>query len=104
MKRKFDDGGNATKFSEIDKTEESKAATFSQLGLDPRLIQAMAQQGFRTPTVIQQQAIPPALNGRDVLAKSKTGSGKTLAFVAPVIQSVLRRKQVRCSGLESKSI
>ncbi len=60
--------------------------SFSSLGLSPTLCHAVAQQGFTTPTPIQAQAIPPILEGRDVLAQAQTGSGKTLAFALPLLQ------------------
>jgi ATP-dependent RNA helicase DDX56/DBP9 len=72
-------------------------ATFTDLGLDPRLVQAIAKQNFNKPTLVQRTAIPLALDGQDVLAKAKTGSGKTLAYILPVLQSILKRKQVRAT-------
>ncbi|KAK4190751.1 ATP-dependent RNA helicase dbp-9 [Podospora australis] len=66
--------------------------SFAELGLDPRLVQAVAKLGFEKPTLVQRKAIPLALQGQDVLCKAKTGSGKTAAYVLPVISSVLRRK------------
>ncbi|OAA55607.1 ATP dependent RNA helicase [Niveomyces insectorum RCEF 264] len=75
--------------------------SFADLGLDPRLIQAVAQQQFEKPTLVQQRAIPLALNGRDVLAKAKTGSGKTAAYVLPVLQAILKRKQTDHSAFTS---
>lgn len=71
----------------------TKEATFTDLGLDPRLVQAIAKQNFEKPTLVQRTAIPLALDGQDVLAKAKTGSGKTLAYILPVLQSILKRKQ-----------
>lgn len=60
---------------------------FTTLGLLPTLLNAVATQGFTTPTAIQQSAIPAVLAGRDVLGCAQTGSGKTLAFVLPLLQS-----------------
>ena len=60
--------------------------TFADLGLAPELLQAVAAQGFEQPSPIQAQAIPVALEGRDVVGQSQTGSGKTLAFGLPAIQ------------------
>lgn len=68
---------------------------FSDLGLEPRLLQAIATQRYQTPTLVQSQVIPLALNGHDILAKAKTGSGKTAAYLLPVLHSILKRKQVR---------
>jgi ATP-dependent RNA helicase RhlE len=62
--------------------------SFSTFNLHPDLLRGLAAQGFATPTPIQQQAIPPALAGRDVLACAMTGSGKTAAFLLPILQAL----------------
>jgi superfamily II DNA/RNA helicase len=59
--------------------------TFSDLSLDPRVLQAVSDAGYVTPTPIQVQAIPHALEGRDVLGIAQTGTGKTGAFVLPMV-------------------
>ena len=58
---------------------------FSDLKLDPRVLQAVEEAGYTTPTPIQIGAIPPALEGRDVLGIAQTGTGKTAGFVLPMI-------------------
>jgi superfamily II DNA/RNA helicase len=58
---------------------------FSDLALDPRVLQAISDAGYTTPTPIQTQAIPHALEGRDVLGIAQTGTGKTAGFVLPMI-------------------
>jgi superfamily II DNA/RNA helicase len=58
---------------------------FSDLKLDPRVLQAVEDAGYTTPTPIQIGAIPPALEGRDVLGIAQTGTGKTAGFVLPMI-------------------
>ncbi|NUB43445.1 DEAD/DEAH box helicase [Fertoebacter nigrum] len=58
---------------------------FSDLALDPRVLQAVLEAGYETPTPIQAQAIPHALEGRDVLGIAQTGTGKTASFVLPMI-------------------
>ena len=58
---------------------------FSDLALDPRVLQAVSETGYETPTPIQEQAIPPALEGRDVLGIAQTGTGKTASFSLPMI-------------------
>ncbi|KAL7809411.1 P-loop containing nucleoside triphosphate hydrolase protein [Trichoderma aethiopicum] len=68
--------------------------TFADLGLDARLVQAVAQQKFLKPTLVQRKAIPLALDGKDVLCKAKTGSGKTAAYVLPVLAGILKKKSV----------
>src|SRR3972149_1659001 len=60
---------------------------FSSFGLHPDLLRGVKEMGFTRPTPIQQDAIPPAMEGRDVLACAMTGSGKTAAFVLPTPMS-----------------
>jgi len=60
--------------------------SFSNLGLLPELLCAVADKGYDTPTPIQLQAIPAVLAGRDVLAGAQTGTGKTAGFVLPILQ------------------
>ena len=60
--------------------------TFQELGLTAPIIQALTEMDYRTPTPIQEKAIPPALAGRDVLGCAQTGTGKTCAFAAPILQ------------------
>ncbi|MBD3763311.1 MAG: DEAD/DEAH box helicase [Rhodobacterales bacterium] len=59
--------------------------TFSDLALDPRVLTAVQEAGYETPTPIQAQAIPHALAGRDVLGIAQTGTGKTASFTLPMI-------------------
>ncbi|MCE2570898.1 ATP-dependent RNA helicase SrmB [Motilimonas eburnea] len=69
--------------------------SFADLELDPTLVDALTRMGLEKPTTIQQEAIPPALDGRDLMASSPTGTGKTLAFLLPAIEHMLnfpRRK------------
>ncbi|PWE33928.1 DEAD/DEAH box helicase [Maritimibacter sp. 55A14] len=58
---------------------------FTDLELDPKVLKAIAEAGYEEPTPIQSQAIPPALQGRDVLGIAQTGTGKTAGFVLPMI-------------------
>ncbi|KAK4128434.1 DEAD-domain-containing protein [Parathielavia appendiculata] len=104
MKRKLDKRDESTVAQPELETKSSQAEkqpaaaksepelTFADLGLDPRLVQAVAQQSFEKPTLVQRKAIPLALQGQDVLCKAKTGSGKTAAYVLPVLSSILKRK------------
>lgn len=55
----------------------------------------MADLGWARPTLIQEKAIPLALDGKDLLARARTGSGKTGAYAIPVLQLLLHRKAVR---------
>ncbi len=61
------------------------AATFAELGLDDRLVGALAARGIHEPFAIQVRVLPDALSGRDVLGRAQTGSGKTLAFGLPLL-------------------
>ena len=60
--------------------------TFEDLGLCPQILAALKEEGYKHPSPIQEQAIPPALAGRDVLGCAQTGTGKTCAFAAPILQ------------------
>ena len=62
--------------------------SFSDLGLLPELLRAVADKGYDTPTPIQSQAIPAVLAGRDVLAGAQTGTGKTAGFILPILQKL----------------
>jgi superfamily II DNA/RNA helicase len=59
--------------------------SFAELGLSAKVLEAVATAGFTTPTPIQEQGIPPALQRKDVLGLAQTGSGKTAAFVLPML-------------------
>jgi len=63
---------------------------FDMLGLAPRLVKKLSEQGITDPTPIQTQAIPHAMNGRDVMGLAQTGTGKTAAFGLPMIDALLR--------------
>lgn len=63
--------------------------TFSELELDESLLDALQDKGFTRPTAIQAAAIPPALDGRDVLGSAPTGTGKTAAYLLPALQHLL---------------
>jgi superfamily II DNA/RNA helicase len=65
---------------------------FSDFSLDKRLLDSLKHLGITTPTPIQEQALPIALTGKDLMASSKTGSGKTLAFLLPAMQRIISTK------------
>ena len=65
--------------------------SFSTLGLDAALVRSVKELGFTRPTPIQHDAIPPALEGRDVLACAMTGSGKTAAFLLPIMHRIMMK-------------
>ncbi|MEM9050075.1 MAG: DEAD/DEAH box helicase, partial [Pseudomonadota bacterium] len=68
--------------------------SFSDLDLDPKVLQAVCEAGYSTPTPIQAEAIPHALQGRDVLGIAQTGTGKTASFTLPMI-SILAKGRAR---------
>ncbi|HVU83851.1 MAG TPA: DEAD/DEAH box helicase, partial [Puia sp.] len=61
---------------------------FTELGLIEPLLKAVAQEGYKTPTPIQEQAIPVVLAGKDLLGCAQTGTGKTASFVLPLLQQM----------------
>jgi ATP-dependent RNA helicase RhlE len=63
--------------------------TFKQFNLDPRIAAGVQALGYSVPTPIQLQAIPPVMQGRDVMGLAQTGTGKTAAFVLPILQRLL---------------
>jgi len=65
---------------------------FSDFGLENKLMSTVEHLGFTAPTEIQQQAIPAAMQGHDLIASSKTGSGKTLAFIIPALQRLSKNR------------
>jgi ATP-dependent RNA helicase DDX47/RRP3 len=79
-----DESGTATAAS---------AATFASLGLCAPLVEACKALGWSKPSEIQEQTLPPALEGRDIIGLAETGSGKTGAFALPIIQSLLDNPQ-----------
>lgn len=73
---------------------EPQTKTFLDLGLIEQLCEACEHLNYKKPTPIQAQAIPLALEGRDIIGLAETGSGKTAAFVLPILQGrtlVIRR-------------
>ncbi len=66
--------------------QDSEPCTFTSLGLIDELCSACARLGWKQPSRIQREAIPLALEGRDVIGLAETGSGKTAAFALPILQ------------------
>ena len=66
------------------------AASFSDLGLLPELLQAVIEKGYTEPSPIQAQAIPVILQGLDVMGGAQTGTGKTAGFTLPLLQRLAR--------------
>src|SRR5512143_2413075 len=70
-------------------TIRGKDMTFEELKLHPSILKAVAECGYKTPTPIQVKAIPPGLEGLDVMGLAQTGTGKTAAFVLPILQKLM---------------
>lgn len=72
---------------------------FSELSISPYTKERLSQAGFSTPTPIQAAAIPPALEGKDVLGTAQTGTGKTLAFLVPIMEDLLKQRTTGVAAL-----
>ena len=72
-------------------------AKFSDLNLNAKILKAIDEAGYETPTPIQEGAIPAALDGKDVLGIAQTGTGKTASFTLPMIH-LLARGRARALG------
>ena len=78
---------------------------FSSFGLHADLLLGVKELGFKRPTPIQMDAIPPAVAGKDVLACAMTGSGKSAAFLLPILNRLIGKKRgttrrLRCTARE----
>lgn len=76
--------------------------TFSKLGLSEPILQAINEQGYVTPTAIQEKVIPEILKGRNLVASAPTGTGKTASFVLPILEllkGVVKRRAKRMRAL-----
>jgi ATP-dependent RNA helicase DeaD len=76
-----------------DQEPEETTGDFASLGLDARLAKALAALGYEEPTPIQRRAIPPLLEGRDLIGQAATGTGKTAAFALPLLQRLAALKR-----------
>ena len=80
----------------IERHTHEKAGSFYGLGIAPSLLDILERSGFKSPTPIQTQAIPVAIQGKDIVGIAQTGTGKTLAFGIPMLQ---RLTQIKGQGL-----
>lgn len=69
-------------------SDSTAVSTFEQFDLIPELQNSLQEEGYETPTPVQQQAIPPALEGSDILGCAQTGTGKTAAFALPILNRI----------------
>ena len=79
------------------------SVSFSELGLSPAVMQAIADQGYTQPSPIQQEAIGPVLSQKDVMAAAQTGTGKTGAFALPIV-NLLSESAHRASPNQVKAL
>lgn len=85
-------------------SDDEEKLDFYDMGLDDRILKAIAILGWSEPTLIQEKAIPLALDGNDILARARTGSGKTGCFAVPVIDKILRSKKARTTDQGTQAI
>ena len=71
--------------------------SFSSLGLSPSILEAVAEEGYESPTPIQAQAIPAVIEGRDVMAAAQTGTGKTAGFTLPILERLSKGERARAN-------
>lgn len=69
-------------------SETPEELSFEDLGLDPKVLKALREVGYETPSPIQAEAIPTLLSGQHVVGLAQTGTGKTLAFAAPILSRI----------------
>jgi ATP-dependent RNA helicase DeaD len=77
------------------KTENDSVTGFDALGLRPELLKALTQLGYEEPTPVQEAAIPPLIEGRDVLGQAATGTGKTAAFALPILNGLAANRKTK---------
>uniref|UniRef100_UPI00358ED28F probable ATP-dependent RNA helicase DDX47 n=1 Tax=Myxine glutinosa TaxID=7769 RepID=UPI00358ED28F len=85
--------GEVNDLEEAENDSDSESVSFKDLGVTDVLCEACDQLGWSTPTKIQKEAIPVALQGRDIIGLAETGSGKTGAFALPILQAILQVPQ-----------
>lgn len=74
---------------------------FSKLGLSDPILKAVAELGYKTPTPIQEKAIPTVLTGKNLIAAAQTGTGKTASFVLPLLEMLSNRGPVRAKRIRA---
>lgn len=82
-------------------TNNSIMTSFNDLGLSEKILQAVADKGYKTPSPIQAQAIPAVLAGRDMIAAAQTGTGKTAGFTLPMVELLTQNKPRRQGAIRA---
>jgi len=90
--------------SQESEDDKKKVFPFHEMGLDDRILKAIAKLGWVNPTLIQERGIPLIVEGKDLLARGRTGSGKTGAFCIPLIQRILEVKTGSSASSEVQAI
>lgn len=85
-------------------THPEKFMTFQELNIAEPLLRAVGEKGYTEPTSIQEQAIPVAIAGHDVLGIAQTGTGKTAAFAIPIIQRLWEAKVREARKMDSEQV
>src|SRR5271156_5029486 len=78
---------------------KDKMQNFSELPISSQMKETLLSAGFSVPTPVQAAAIPPALEGRDVLATAQTGTGKTLSFLIPILEHLAKAESTAANAL-----
>lgn len=91
-KRRAGDASEAEAANPPAELTSAPTSSFADFELEPRLLRGIRDLRWSAPTAVQSQAIPLALQGRDVLARSGTGTGKTGAYLLPILHNTIRRK------------
>lgn len=88
----------------MNQLEQKESSGFSNLGISPYILPILNQLNYTIPTPIQRQAIPVALEGKDLVGIAQTGTGKTLAFGIPLIQRLMQNKGVGLIVLPTREL
>src|SRR5687768_2278166 len=96
------ESGSLSSENQAAPADTTTGSTFKSLGLNPDLLKAIEAAGYTSPTPVQELAIPPALEGKDILASAQTGTGKTAAFILPILERFVSPARVvegaKCRG------